>query len=244
MAHACSHLVLNPSEWFVSSVGGAEKCYGILSTALPNAFSSEATRSNGDCSHDCGYEGCQHMSTSYCSTNAQVVRIRTQLESVEIANRLSGSLPAGEVMWQALRTYDHGATWQFRPGGGSDELANWAADQPRDGSCSVINSDGTWASRDCSHLAACICEIQLGDFPSPPPAPPPPPPTSTTGVIVVGASGGAVGALALCAALRFLVRRRRRRHATAAPGSEGAASQVSRSEHVSMEDTRVAAAAA
>ena len=121
-------------------------------------------------------------------------------------------------MWTGLRTWDM-ENWKFQNGGAVAEYTNWANDQPNSGSCSVIKAGGVWSSSDCTN-AVCICEIQVGEWPSPPPAPPPP--NEVVG-IAVAAAGSSVGVVALLGlAWWFRVKRQRRiAHRARAASGEG-----------------------
>ena len=238
-AHACSSLVLDPSGWIDSRAGGTLKCYGILSLALPRAFSNRTTRSWSDCSHDCGYEGCQHEASTYCSRNAKPVRIRTQEENDAVAALFSQLAPehAERGMWTALRSWDL-KTWRFENGGPLAMFENWAASEPTGGACSVMASDGKWQSSDCSD-AVCICEIQVGEWPAPPPMPPPPADAGPSLAIFVSAS---IAGVVLVGCLGCLVGHRRNRRRARIPAQAGAPAPPVQAFAVTQPDGRPAVA--
>ena len=112
--------------------------------------------------------------------------------------------------WMALRTWDQGETWRFKPNGdwSSAQFSNWAEGEPNpDENCAVMAAGGGWEGRSCSSEAVCVCEILIGDFP---PAPPPPEDFSMVGVGVGAGVGGAIGVGILLALAWWCCRRRRR----------------------------------
>lgn len=211
---ACAAYVGDPAMWVSSSVGGAEKCYGVLG----------ADKLVSACNFDCGYTGCEHVSGDYCVTSAVLVAIGSSAENEVFASLLP--LVTDEQdrgFWVGVRNYGNG--WVFL---GTDfSFTNWAPGEPDDtaGACAVMKNDTMWHAVPCgSHLARCTCAIQITPYPSPPPVstpsappepptpkPPPPPVSSAVGGAVLGGAIGGAGAVLLAVAVFLLFARKRRR---------------------------------
>ena len=214
-SHACATYVANPDQWIESSASGILKCYGLLADSMVDkTFTST-------CEHNCHYEGCQVSSTSYCSTAAKPIRIRSQAENDAVKGLFSfiATTDQGKGLSIGVRKQSSHATsfpneWRLTGTGGDKRapFTPWAAGEPKaDGNNAVMTSDGLWVAKTSkeSGQAACGCEIQIGTHPPFPPAPPPPVPVGEI-------SGAAVGALALLGAVCVAVRVRAQRRVSAA----------------------------
>lgn len=236
--------------WVSSSVGGAEKCYGVLG----------ADKLVSACNFDCGYTGCEHISSDYCDTSAVLVTIGSSAENEVFASLLPLVEQTADEQdrgfWIGVKNYGDG--WVFL--GTKFVFTNWAPGEPDDtaGACAVMKNDTMWHAVPCgSHMARCTCAIQITPYPSPPPmptpsAPPtpptpcdttksPPPPISSagSGAVLGGVIGGA-GAVLVVLAVFFLLARKRRRSVRRPPNVFAGSEQVDA--HAGRKDTGTPAA--
>ena len=143
-------------------------------------YSPASVKDEGDCSRDCGYQGCAWADGDYCSTSAQQMPVpRTEAERTLVTSLTTGS----EGVWLSTmvtgrkRVITDGRITQQKEWKDGAHI-EWAEGQPGYGD-KVVSKDGKEYTATGSVKAQCICRLCDSDWPSPPPSRPPPPPSAS-----------------------------------------------------------------
>lgn len=127
------------------------------------------------CSGPVGWE--QAEATCNHEPGRQLVRIDSQSEGQWLSAQIPGSYWAGgndlategEWFWSGHSTRNGRQFWTGGKNGQrfKTRIENFAPNQPGDGDCLALASDGTWVSTECAQATGFICE-QPKRFPLPP----------------------------------------------------------------------------